>query len=538
MNPSTKSANLAPEGDMPQLQEPTAKSTKSANPAASQGPPPPPSRTHPPKSNPLPAPKLSPAEPVNPENHPQIQREITNLRASVQSPLQPDKRHDSGIDPTELPLPTLSAPTIVPTTASPTPSPIPPIHAVDTAVPTLEPSPSALRTAALSATTVTPENESLLLNHHPCFENSTVSVYTHPSLSPVWVVTSNTTPTPCHWLSVAGRTVHLFNYPTHLPPPTPLPDPLPHTLLNPRHLLSDTHLKTLTTLFPHSIGCRVHLSGHLVLLYPTPSSAQYSRTLPTPPTFGGLQIRISHSPPVPIKTHGLFGLRLRLPVARTRNIKYRINKKLAHHIPRGAVEAFQEPEPAEGSSGMSSDGSESARPRQRRRQLLRHEVLSAKTLRLPPSSLPPASYMFAAASEESSSYGETDDDAPRSSGSESYFFHRNNVASSTDGSDIMSTGRSPSLAATAGDDSRVPSATSSVVDEDLSAEDADTFDGPIEMDDFEGSSTGSSAGGTPPSVFIVRPNLKRSRGSVMSTGSGQQSRKTARVAPDSAENSA
>lgn len=235
----------------------------------------------------------------------------------------------------------------------------------------------------------------------------------------------------------------------------------------------------------------------------------------------------------------------RLPVSRSRALKPSLQKKLLHRIPKAAIEVFYDQD--ENMTGLSAASSESTGfKKQRGRRLLHHEVLSAKTLKLPPSSLPPASYIFASLSEDSSSYCETDDDAPRSSGSEDYFFHQTAISSSED-SDIMAanfTRRSPSSVATAGDGSRASSVfmgedgdeNEDEEDEDEeeeeeetedSGEGADLFEDPLSMD--ESSSTGSSSRVLPPPpLAAIRPSLKRSRGSVISASS-IPARKNARV---------
>lgn len=186
----------------------------------------------------------------------------------------------------------------------------------------LEPSPERLQQAALEAATVTPENEELLRLHHPCFEGVEVETFKHPDLDPVWVVRRGTSTNPLNWLAVAGRTVHLFNYSWLLDPTretaTPLnfaPDPLENIKLNPRHMLSDGQAKNLSVLFPTSTGCRVHLSGHLVMLFPTTSEALQAMQQTTPKQFGGLEVHYAAANPVPLKNAGAFGLRIRLPIA-------------------------------------------------------------------------------------------------------------------------------------------------------------------------------------------------------------------------------
>jgi hypothetical protein len=65
---------------------------------------------------------------------------------------------------------------------------------------------------ALSAASVTPNNEVLIRTHHPCFlDVRNVYVYEHPDNEPVWVV-DEFGPLPVsalQWIRVAGKEVHI-----------------------------------------------------------------------------------------------------------------------------------------------------------------------------------------------------------------------------------------------------------------------------------------------------------------------------------------
>ncbi|KAI5817042.1 frequency clock protein-domain-containing protein [Pyronema omphalodes] len=223
----------------------------------------------------------------------------------------------------------------------------------------------------------------------------------------------------------------------------------------------------------------------------------------------------------------------RLPVSRSIALK----KRILHRISKSAIEAFHEEDRRSISHGPGL-------------ATLRHEILSTSTTRLPPSSLPPASYIFSP-SEDSSSQGETDEEAPRSSGSEGYFFPATadgymQTPSGGEGETMSSFQRSPSSAATAGDGSRassvfggMPSATGS---------EEPTFETPLNIDSEQSSSVGSGMDGISAEGLIAaglgglveqeqmqemqneeRPTLKRSRGSVISSTSNTQVRKSARM---------
>ncbi|KAF8250171.1 hypothetical protein K440DRAFT_174455 [Wilcoxina mikolae CBS 423.85] len=180
----------------------------------------------------------------------------------------------------------------------------------------------------------------------------------------------------------------------------------------------------------------------------------------------------------------------RLPVTKSRALKSNLQKRILHRIPKASMDAFYDQDNMTDSSIGSTESKASKSIRPARGRALRHELLSANTLKLPPSSLPPASYIFASPSEDSSSNGETDDDAPRSSGSEGYFFQQagldayRNPSLDEDEAGIIFQ-RSPSSAATAGDGSR----TSSVFS-DRNVEDP-TYEGPLSMDSEQSSSVGS-----------------------------------------------
>lgn len=222
----------------------------------------------------------------------------------------------------------------------------------------------------------------------------------------------------------------------------------------------------------------------------------------------------------------------RLPVSRSRAIKSKLHKKILHRIPKASIDAFHDNGNATDSSADSSSSSSetSGAPSSRHnRRPVRHELLSANTLRLPPSSLPPASYIFASPSEDSSSNGETDsDDAPRSSGSEGYFFHQSldayRTSSGEENEAITGFERSPSSAATAGGGSRG----SSVFSEQNA--DEQTYDDPLSMDSEQSSdSAGVNDRLHADDGDVDRPSLKRSRGSVISSTSNHQARKSVRM---------
>jgi len=220
-----------------------------------------------------------------------------------------------------------------------------------------------------------------------------------------------------------------------------------------------------------------------------------------------------------------------LPVSRSRALKSKLHKRILHRIPKASIDAFYDNgNTTDSSAGSSSSSETSGAPSCRSKRPLRHELLSANTLRLPPSSLPPASYIFTSTSEDSSSNGETDsDDAPRSSGSEGYFFQQSLDAyrtSSTEENEPATTGleRSPSSAATAGDGSRESSIFSDHND------DEQTYDGPLSMDSEQSSDSADvNVRLHPDDADVDRPNLKRSRGSVISSASNHQARKAVRM---------
>ncbi|KAI5855327.1 frequency clock protein-domain-containing protein [Tricharina praecox] len=228
----------------------------------------------------------------------------------------------------------------------------------------------------------------------------------------------------------------------------------------------------------------------------------------------------------------------RLPVSRSRALKSKLHKRILHRIPKASIDAFHDKGNAtDSSAGSSSSSSEtSGAPSSRHRRPVRHELLSANTLRLPPSSLPPASYMFASPSEDSSSNGETDsDDAPRSSGSEGYFFHQSLDAYRTSSGEEneAATGfqRSPSSAATAGDGgSRRESSVFSDHIADGQNYNDPTYDDPLSMDSEQSSDSADiDVQFLGDDADVDRPNLKRSRGSVISSTSNHQARKSVRM---------
>jgi hypothetical protein len=241
-----------------------------------------------------------------------------------------------------------------------------------------------------------------------------------------------------------------------------------------------------------------------------------------------------------------------LSATRSRGLKARLHKKILHRIPKASIDAFHDQGNAtdssasESSSGDSTTAEKSGQPvgRSYIKRLLRHELYSASTQKLPPSKLPPASYIFASPSDESSSSnGETDDDAPRSSGSEGYFFHQTLDAyayRTSSGEESIIAGafeRSPSSVATAGDGSRGSSVFSGRESGSASAEDA-TYENPLSMDSEQSSSVGSAEQRRQDQFLDVeRPNLKRSRGSVISSASNHQTRKSARIMSSSLQNS-
>lgn len=229
----------------------------------------------------------------------------------------------------------------------------------------------------------------------------------------------------------------------------------------------------------------------------------------------------------------------RLPVSKSRALKARLHKRISHRIPKASIEAFHDDGNATDSSVGSTESKAPKSPRLGHKRPLQHELLSANTLKLPPSSLPPASYIFTGASDDSSSNGETDDDAPRSSGSEGYFFHQslNTYRTPSSAENEVSASpfeRSPSSAATAGGGSR-----SSSLFSDCGNAEEQTYEVPLSMDSEQSSSVGSRDGLVPPAGSLMmppsgafgveRPVLKRSRGSVISSLSTQQVRKSQRV---------
>lgn len=230
----------------------------------------------------------------------------------------------------------------------------------------------------------------------------------------------------------------------------------------------------------------------------------------------------------------------RLPGSKSRALKSRLHRRFSHRIPKPSIEAFHDDGSLTDSSVGSTESKAPKSPRLAHKRLLRHELLSANTQILPPSSLPPASYIFTGASDDSSSNGETDDDAPRSSGSEGYFFHQTSLntyrtpSSAENEVSASPFDRSPSSAATAGDGSR----TSSIFS-DCGNPEEQTYEMPLSMDSGQSSSIGSRDGLAPPAAgsvmmpqsadFDLRPALKRSRGSLINSLSPQQVRKSQRM---------
>ena len=280
------------------------------------------------------------------------------------------------------------------------------------------------------------------------------------------------------------------------------------------------------------------------------------------PQFPATSEAVSPSPPVPIEfeASGIGGVlpadnfaincetkyylfpdnHGRLPISKSRALKSRLHRRFSHRIPKASIDAFHDDGNATDSSVGSTESKASKSPRLAHKRLLRHELLSANTQILPPSSLPPASYIFTGASDDSSSNGETDDDAPRSSGSEGYFFHQTSLntyrtpSSAENEVSASPFDRSPSSAATAGDGSRTSSLFS-----DCGNPEEQTYEVPLSMDSEQSSSIGSRDGLAPPAAgsvmmpqsgnFDLRPALKRSRGSLISSLSPQQVRKSQRM---------
>jgi hypothetical protein len=227
----------------------------------------------------------------------------------------------------------------------------------------------------------------------------------------------------------------------------------------------------------------------------------------------------------------------RLPMSRAKALKARLHKKIMHRIPKASIDAFYDQGNMTDSS-VESTGT-SASHKLSRECLLRHEILTAQMLKLAPSQLPPASYILAPPSEDSSSCDETDsDNAPRSLGStgDGDFqavtpFNAYRI-SSGDESECASE-RSPSSAATAGDRSNTSSITGfgvedSTFDESMSEDQSSSVESacapPVDVSAVAGSPHQSPSGFDP-----ERPQLKRSRGSAVSSASTGQIRKNVRL---------
>ncbi|TGZ80224.1 hypothetical protein EX30DRAFT_396528 [Ascodesmis nigricans] len=206
-----------------------------------------------------------------------------------------------------------------------------------------------------------------------------------------------------------------------------------------------------------------------------------------------------------------------LPVSRTKTYRSKLHRKLLHRIPQRALNSFYEPDQPPPTSQI------------------RHEILSAETTRLPPSSLPPASYFIPYTSSSSSDFAseDSDDVAPRSYGSEDYF-GTGPIPSS--GDDEKNPGvpvvagfmkRSPSSTATAGDESRPESL--------LVGVEEPTFEMPLRLEESEGS--GSAVEVEVENQGLQqqqegRPSLKRHRnmsGSVKSSGGVARSGKSQKM---------
>ncbi|CUS06870.1 unnamed protein product [Tuber aestivum] len=216
-----------------------------------------------------------------------------------------------------------------------------------------------------------------------------------------------------------------------------------------------------------------------------------------------------------------------LPLSRANASKSRILNLIGHHIPKSSIDAFQKNEPmgddseeesecgseegsmeeesgsgedSGGESGVEDSEDEPSEPSSKAEKqrlvflghkFLRPVILSAKTLKLPPSQLPPASCLFFPQSDETSSVGSDSGSGaePQSSSSDEYFRRVSNLRNNVDiygnsgdedfGTDILAAsgmriyrpvgpgggaGDVGSSAATAGDASGPSSPASGVVD--------------------------------------------------------------------------
>ncbi|RPA99127.1 hypothetical protein L873DRAFT_926828 [Choiromyces venosus 120613-1] len=271
-----------------------------------------------------------------------------------------------------------------------------------------------------------------------------------------------------------------------------------------------------------------------------------------------------------------------LPLSRANASKSRILNLIGHHIPKSSIDAFQENAPmgdeseedseeSEEESGGGSEGGsveesgsgegeedsgedseepsepsskvEKKRPVFPGHKFLRPVIVSAKTLKLPPSQLPPASYMYFPQSDETST---TDSDSgsgvePQSSSSDEYFRKMFNLKNNADiygnagdedfGAEILATGGMRiyrpvglggagdvgSSAATAGDASGVSSPASPAADRLVMMTEppkinllgvGNTWD---DSCDSSGDIMSSSTGDEQFALHPDRPNLKRGR---------------------------
>ncbi|KAL7268503.1 hypothetical protein RUND412_008872 [Rhizina undulata] len=131
-----------------------------------------------------------------------------------------------------------------------------------------------------------------------------------------------------------------------------------------------------------------------------------------------------------------------IPLSKNKVAKTKVWRKIHHRIPKSSIDAFYEKDetaigetnlgtsPAHSTASCSSSSDASSPParnsqiRRRHRRFqppIRHELFSTNTLKLPPSSLPPASYVFFTPSDESSSMDSDSGVAPHSTNSGGYF---------------------------------------------------------------------------------------------------------------------
>lgn len=212
----------------------------------------------------------------------------------------------------------------------------------------------------------------------------------------------------------------------------------------------------------------------------------------------------------------------RLPALKSRTLR----NKIFHRIPKSSIEAFYNQNMSE--LTHETEPKISSQPEESNwEKLLTPELLSAYVLRLPPSALPPASYIFTSPSEGSesgsaSSSSQTDHEDRLYCPLDGYFFQKRRPIGS-----VQDVETSVSSVAAAGGDST----TSSSVFEGPSDPDALTEDS-----EQSGGGDASGSGGNDVDGMALddeerewdRPNLKRSSGSVFSSMS-RQVRKSARL---------